>query len=54
MTHRERFTYVILSAALVWGCCAGTLSLVTATDARLAHTACLRTAALDRLPPACD
>ena len=54
MTRREHLSYLILSAALVWGCCAGTLSLVAAADAHLARTACLRTAALDRLPPQCD
>lgn len=54
MTRRERFTYLILSAALVWSCCAGTLSLVAATNAHLTQTACLRTAALDGLPPRCN
>ena len=54
MTRREHLSYLILSAALVWGCCAGTLALVAATNAHLTQTACLRTAEWDGLPPRCN
>ena len=54
MTRREHLSYLILSAALVWGCCAGGLTAIAYMNRYLEHTACLKTAALDHLPPRCD
>lgn len=54
MPIREHLTYIILSAALVWATCAGSLTAIASINSYLEQTACLRTAELDKLTPRCN